>query len=600
MQAQIRSRILEVSQASAIASVEPIQALWNGYGMLARVHLADALYPSVILKHVQIPKDAAHPRGFTGDIGRARKVRSYDVEVHWYLHLNREVSTTAATPSCLAVVEECGEVALILEDLCVAGFPEARWSVSTEEVEVVLRWLARFHARFIGEAGEGLWPTGTYWHLETRPEELERIRGTRLHQWAGFLDARLSADPYLTLVHGDAKLANYCFSEDGAFVAAVDFQYVGRGCAMKDVAYFLGSCLSGDDCEVLESRLLNSYFQELRGSLPAHLDGSALESEWRELFPVAWADFERFMLGWSPGHKKLTGYSHQTTEMAMDQVEAELMDAAREACLAAGRHIESSRRVKPAVRSKGFASEAADVVTEVDEQAQAIIASILAPTLARYDLGMLAEEGEHDDSRHKKHAFWAVDPLDGTQRYIHGDAGYATSVALVSRAGRPLLGVVYDPAGDALYEAVKGRGVTCNGAPLVPPRKDAVPSRPSRLFADPSLRQHPGFESLQERFEVCFVGGAVMNAIHVLTVPNSVYLKFPKPDLGGCAIWDLAAVSLMLEEVSGTVRTAHGEALSLNREQSVYFNDVGLVMASADLDADTLLTRLSVNAPMAV
>ena len=91
-----------------------------------------------------------------------------------------------------------------------------------------------------------------------------------------------------------------------------------------------------------------------------------------------------------------------------------------------------------------------------------------------------------------------------------------------------------------------------------------------------------------------------MNAIHVLTVPNSLYVKFPKPDLGGCAIWDLAAVSLMLEEASGTVRTAHGEALNLNREQSVYFNDVGLVMGSADLDGDALMTRLSVTEAMAI
>ena len=88
-----------------------------------------------------------------------------------------------------------------------------------------------------------------------------------------------------------------------------------------------------------------------------------------------------------------------------------------------------------------------------------------------------------------------------------------------------------------------------------------------------------------------------MNAIHVLTELNSVYVKFPKADLGGCAIWDLAAVSLMLEEVSGAVRTVQGETLCLNREQSVFFNDVGLFMASADLDADTLLTRLPVIVP---
>jgi len=37
----------------------------------------------------------------------------------------------------------------------------------------------------------------------------------------------------------------------------------------------------------------------------------AITKEWSDLFPVAWADFHRFLLGWSPSHKKNTLFSQK-------------------------------------------------------------------------------------------------------------------------------------------------------------------------------------------------------------------------------------------------------------------------------------------------
>ena len=83
-----------------------------------------------------------------------------------------------------------------------------------------------------------------------------------------------------------------------------------------------------------------------------------------------------------------------------------------------------------------------------------------------------------------------------------------------------------------------------------------------------------------------------MNALSLLTEPNSTYIKGPKPDLGGCAIWDLAAVTLMLTECGGHVLSYSGAPLSLNRPESVYFNDVGFVMTSPDVDWKWLSNHL--------
>ncbi|MEM9480471.1 MAG: phosphotransferase [Verrucomicrobiota bacterium] len=350
-----------------------IQELWSGYGALLRVAVEgdeDKPPKTVVVKHVRLPGSGAgsrqHPRGWNTDLSHARKVRSYEVEVAWYRDWSGRCGDRCRVPRMLGVAEEEGEVLLVMEDLDVAGYagrltPE---SVEAVHIEGCLRWLANFHATFMRrdlenherrESGErnfekrssdavgekrdasggksdtkwpeGLWETGTYWHLATRSEELVVLeREDPDLAAAGAIDAALSGATFQTLVHGDAKLANFCFSEatlDGVEVAAVDFQYVGGGCGMKDVAYFLGSCLDEEACEEQESVWLDFYFAELAkalGSIQPEIDASVVEDEWRPLFPVAWTDFHRFLKGWSPGHWKVNAYSERLARQVVEQV----------------------------------------------------------------------------------------------------------------------------------------------------------------------------------------------------------------------------------------------------------------------------------------
>ena len=146
-----------------------------------------------------------------------------------------------------------------------------------------------------------------------------------------------------------------------------------------------------------------------------------------------------------------------------------------------------------------------------------------------------------------------------------------------------MLGVVYDPVNDRMYEAIRGAGVTMNGQPLGDVEPQPI-SGQTVWFADRSLKSHPNYEAHASNFDVRFVGGAVMNGIHVLTTPNSVYAKAPRAALGGCAIWDLAAVSLMVQEQGGSVQAHNGQRLPMNRAETVYFNDAGFLVSSADLE----------------
>jgi hypothetical protein len=308
MNEYFRSIILQKTGASSLTEKEVIQSLWSGYGKILRVGLKDASVESVVVKHVQLPTYNHHPRGWNTDIGHQRKVKSYQVETTWYDTYSK--SSAARLPTCLAIETQAEEVLMVLEDLDEAGFPLRKRTVVWEEIAACLAWLAQFHASYLGHVPDGLWKVGTYWHLATRPQELAVLDDRRLRAAAPAIDEKLNACTYQTFVHGDAKLANFCFAPNGQ-VAGVDFQYVGGGCGMKDVAYFIGSCLDERACERMEAQILDTYFGFLQNALGER--NEALEKEWRALYRVAWADFHRFLKGWSPGHWKINSYSERVT-----------------------------------------------------------------------------------------------------------------------------------------------------------------------------------------------------------------------------------------------------------------------------------------------
>ena len=51
------------------------------------------------------------------------------------------------------------------------------------------------------------------------------------------------------------------------------------------------------------------------------IDVAELEEEWRRLFAVAWADFHRFLMGWSPGHWKINSYSERLVERVIKDLQ---------------------------------------------------------------------------------------------------------------------------------------------------------------------------------------------------------------------------------------------------------------------------------------
>ena len=154
-----------------------------------------------------------HPRGWNSDLSHRRKLNSYAVEGEFYTHYADQCSAECRVPQLLGFAQIEGKQMIALEDLNAAGFSRRLSRVNHAEFKSCIEWLAAFHARFLGVAPQGLWSTGTYWHLATRPDELEVLgqEDRALFAVAGKIDASLNAAQIQTLVHGDAKLANFVF-----------------------------------------------------------------------------------------------------------------------------------------------------------------------------------------------------------------------------------------------------------------------------------------------------------------------------------------------------------------------------------------------------
>jgi hypothetical protein len=323
MKQEFINTIKQATGAYDVKLVEGIQELWSGYGSILRYQLTGAEMKHVVVKYISFAKAESHPRGWNTDISHQRKLKSYQVEQEWYKKWASACDETCKIPKCLAIKSIDDETLIVLEDLDESGYPVRLGSVNEAQLCTCLSWLANFHAVFVNRMPEGLWEQGTYWHLATRPDELEILDDIPLKNSAKAIDEALNNSEFLTIVHGDAKLANFCFSESGDKVAAVDFQYVGGGCGMKDVAYFIGSCLRETDQERFESKLLDYYFSQLRAAIQKHqpeVDSIELEKDWRALYPYAIADFHRFLKGWSPGHWKQNSYTERTTQYVISQL----------------------------------------------------------------------------------------------------------------------------------------------------------------------------------------------------------------------------------------------------------------------------------------
>ncbi|MDH4070123.1 MAG: 3'(2'),5'-bisphosphate nucleotidase CysQ [Ignavibacteria bacterium] len=203
---------------------------------------------------------------------------------------------------------------------------------------------------------------------------------------------------------------------------------------------------------------------------------------------------------------------------------------------------------------------------------------VIAEGLAQMHPGIpvLSEEGKAIpyDVRKGWKKYWLVDPLDGTKEFISRNGEFTVNIALMDNA-EPVAGVVFAPALNRLYYAVKG-----DGAYL---REGSGEAAPIRAETNPS----GGVVAAQSRSHASDEEIAFLKPFGVeRTIQIGSSLKFCMiaegrahlyPRFGPMMEWDTAAGHAVVIEAGATVRAWKGGPLSYNTES---LRHSGLVVSS--------------------
>jgi myo-inositol-1(or 4)-monophosphatase len=235
-----------------------------------------------------------------------------------------------------------------------------------------------------------------------------------------------------------------------------------------------------------------------------------------------------------------------------------------EAAKAAGRLLLSEWPASRRIRYKGHPT---NLVTEMDARAEGVVLDALRAAFP--DDAILSEEAGAIDGRSGRR--WIVDPLDGTTNYAHGLPLFGVSIALEVDK-RVALGVVYDPNRDELYAAERGGGATVNDAPLavstagILDESLLVTGFPYNIreTSDNNLAEYAAF-SVRAR-AVRRMGSVVIDLAWLAAGRIDGFWELR---LGP---WDVAAVSLLVEEAGGRVTDLTGGPLDIDAPQLVASN----------------------------
>lgn len=200
--------------------------------------------------------------------------------------------------------------------------------------------------------------------------------------------------------------------------------------------------------------------------------------------------------------------------------------------------------------------------------------------------GLLTEESADDQARLDRERVWIVDPLDGTADFVEGIDTFAVQIALAVQ-GQPVLGVVYQPVQDVLFQARLGRGaIRLRGHEQTPLHVSSISDLSHMCLVASRAHYSPFVRAAREALGIEEVrqAGSVGVKVGLLAQGDcDLYLS-----TNVCKEWDLCAPHALLLEAGGRFTDLFGQDLVYNQPgvQSCH----GLVASNGQAHAEILQT----------
>ncbi|NIO11956.1 MAG: 3'(2'),5'-bisphosphate nucleotidase CysQ, partial [Deltaproteobacteria bacterium] len=217
------------------------------------------------------------------------------------------------------------------------------------------------------------------------------------------------------------------------------------------------------------------------------------------------------------------------------------------------------------IREKGIGQP----VTTADLEANERIHEIIMASFPND--GWLSEESQDDPRRLSRSRVWVIDPIDGTREFIQGVPQFAVSIALVID-GVPAVGVVFNPAEEKCFAAVRGVGAKLNDSIIrVSSRRDPDGARLLVSRAERPRR----FQPFIDRYEMEPIGSIAFRLGLVAGGKGDGTIT-----LHSVSEWDICAGVLLVEEAGGVVVDGSGRHPNFNKANPTFR---GLVASNESL-----------------